>query len=173
VKKYFFIFILFIFVFSCSKNQDKKEANEKTHEKKVDSNEIVYTPKIKIEKINKLNVENFVKIYISRMEQEILWILKMREKSKGKDLIESDQESGDNEMFMKQKKEFEDNFFKSWGITQTEFESFANSNDEKISEYINKNHDLQVIIDEIQKINEKLYNPEDMDDELMTNENNE
>jgi len=166
MKKILYLLLVLIFI-SCSKTENKEEKKSVKKEESIE-NEITYTPKIKIEKVKELNVENFVKIYLSKMEQEIMWIIKMRKTTKGKDLIESDADTGDTNSFIKQKKEFEDNFFNSWGISQKEFEEFADKNAEKVEKYLNNNHEMQKLLEEIQKINEKLYNSEEVEDEMMS-----
>lgn len=162
----------FFLLFACGKDGEKKDGKENN---KVIQKQINTDLTIPVQKVNQLNIENFVKIYLSRMEHEIKWAVELQGTLKNGSVVSESSPNIDKEdpkEFLEKKDKLDKDFFANWGITQEQFEQFALENDSAVQEYIENHIEIQDFIDKIQEKNRQLYDIGDNEDENTENENN-
>jgi len=156
------LFLFVFFIFSCSndksKNQDttlnKNETQSKIEMKKIPEIEMT----IPIQKIKQLTVENWVKIYLSLMEHQNKWTAELQKFANNSENTEiSLEEQQENPELENRKNQQEVKFFESWGVKRNDFEDFALKYDKEIQNYIEKNVEIQEIIEKLQEMNMQLY----------------
>lgn len=168
--KFCFLIVFFSFILLLSGCEEKKERviqEEKTEEVKVvEKKSTEPTITIKIEKITTLNTENFIQVYLSRMEHELKWMVALQKQVQGKEFSETTPDSAEARILMDTKEKMAQEFFQNWGISVKEFEEFAQNNEEAIQKYIDENQEVQDFIDKIQEMNMAFYNMQgDLDDD--------
>lgn len=169
MKKILFLVIISLLAISCGKDNKNKNDNNLNNDKNTDK-KLEVTITIQVKKIDSLNIENFVKIYLSRMEHEIKWALDLQKYAKEQNIQESDLETEKGKELISRKQKMEDDFFRQWGISRDTFEKFAQDNEAKIQKYLESNKEIQDFIDKIQELNMKLYSIDDEKDIQHENE---
>ena len=138
------IFMLLLLVFSgCSQDDEQKkarlEADKQAQQTEVEQKTVNVEITIPIRKIDRLNVENAVQVFLSLQEHQIKWMVELNQiaKEKGMDhsqIYEGEQEGGGKIVEIKEMKEKE--FFKNWGLTKEVFEKFFQENGDRVQLYI-------------------------------------
>jgi hypothetical protein len=160
------LFFMLTFLFSCEKEareekvQETRIPKQEQPDKSVSQKITEVEMKIPVRKIGKLTVKNFVQIYLSRMEHQLKWSLELQKYAQGQDISESEMASETGRRVIEQKEKLEKEFFRKWGITQQEFEKFAQGHEGEIQQYIANNEEVQQFIERIQKLNMQIYGVE-------------
>ena len=157
--------MLLLLVFTgCSKDDEQKnaklEADKKAQQSEVVERKINVEITIPVRKIDKLNVENAVQVFLSLQEHQIKWMVELNQiaKEKGMDhsqISEGEQEGSGKIVEIKEMKEKE--FFKNWGLSKEVFEKFFQENGDRVQLYIAKDEKLQSFLEDLQQKTQQLY----------------
>ena len=165
----FFLMVLFA---GC---QEKKDGGAKVSGKNALQAKKIIEPQItiKIEKVSSLSIDSFIKIYLSRMEHELKWMVELQKYAQGQEISETTPDSDEARALVARKEKMEQEFFEAWGVSVKDFENFAQQNEEKIQKYIDERPEIQDFIDRIQEMNMELYNMDEGDQEDQENAHDE